>query len=273
MSHTKRQLLHAALALLLLSGRQPALAANEGPLQPDQIAPGPNAANAKRFPPGMLGTYVRALFSPTEAECFTMSGLFALGLPSSVSLLFSHEGPTRLSFKTKREGDVVTTSIDDGACRIRIAASKEVRDGEHWLALHASEPPPDPDLLARATRVEPGETKTVAPGATVSVDPKTGKAILKMGSGGTYLTVGLGFPNDPQPQCLQRKDFFTVSQRGLNIWFLSPRDELPFAIEEQLLPAERGKLIRFATSTCRLSMRVIKEIRSNEVWIPLEPTE
>jgi hypothetical protein len=155
MPRTRRQFSHAILALLLLSGSRSALAENDRALKPDQVSPDPDPVNKKRFPPGMLVTYVRVFFSPTETECFTMSGLFALGTPSSLSLLFSHERPTALNFNTMREGDVVTTSIDDGRCRIQIAASKEVRDGEHWLALHAYVPPLDPEILARATKAVP----------------------------------------------------------------------------------------------------------------------
>jgi hypothetical protein len=249
MHHTGQRSWHSVLALLLLLGNQPGLADSDRPPKPDQAPPGSGAARNGAFPPGMVQTYVGAHFGPTETRCFTMSGLLALGTPSSISLTFSHDGPTALNFNIKREGDVVIPSIDDGTCRIQMAVSKEVRDGDQWLTLHASALPLDPGLSANAVKSPPGEVRTVAPGLTASADPRTGRGVVKMKNGDTYVTVGAGFVNDPQRQCLQRKDFFSVSQRGLNIWFLSARAELPFSIEEQLFPAAQGKLIRFVTPT------------------------
>ena len=101
----------------------------------------------------------------------------------------------------------------------------------------------------------------------------TSAGYFKRWRGDGFFTQGTGFYNDPQPQCLQRQDYFSVTRRGLTIWFLSPRDTLTFSIEERLLSAEQGKLIRFVAPTCRLSVRVIKEIKIDEAWVPLEPAE
>ena len=180
-----------------------------------------------------------------------------------------------LHIGTKRDGDEVILTFHDDKCRIQMVVSKELRDGDQWQPLHAYVPPINFDLKGETKTLAPSEEITLAPGVTVSGDTNVGKGKITLNDndGDGFFTQGTGFYNDPQPRCLQRQDYFSVTRRGLTIWFLSRRDALPFSIEEQRLSAERGKLIRFVAPTCRLSVRVIKEIKIEEAWVPLEPAE
>jgi hypothetical protein len=273
MANNERSLSRSALVLLFLLGNQAASADGDRPLESNQASPNSNAMEKTAARRGM--TRVRAFFDRTEAKCFALGGLFALGTPGAISFMFPFAVAPGLHIGTKRDGDEVILTFHDDKCRIQMVVSKELRDGDQWLALHAYVPPINFDLKGETKTLAPGEKVTLAPGVAVSSDINVGKGRITLddSDGDGFFTQGTGFYNDPQPQCLQRQDYFSVTRRGLTIWFLSPRDALTFSIEERLLSAEQGKLIRFVAPTCRLSVRVIKEIKIDGAWVPLEPAE
>jgi hypothetical protein len=273
MANNKSSLPRSALVLLFLLGNQAASAGGERALESNQASPNSGAMEKAPVRRGM--TRVRAFFDHTEAKCFALGGLFMLGKPGAISFMFPFAIAPGLHIGTKRDADEVILTLYDDKCRIRMIVSKDLRDGDEWRALHAYVPPIGLDLKGETKTLAPGEKITLAPGVTVSSDTNVGKGRITLDDkdGDGFFTQGTGFYNDPQAECLQRQDYFSVTPRGLTIWFVSPRDALPFSIEERLISADQGKLIRFVAPTCRLSVRVIKEIKIGEAWAPLEPAE
>jgi hypothetical protein len=230
-------------------------------------------------------TTVYASFDPpSDKECFALGGLFALDKHGVVSFTYPHAIAPNVSLGSTRQAEERVLTFQGDKCRILIFVSREVGDGNQWLALH----PVTSALAAEHDRhsgdtgtlhLAPGQSITIVPGITATDDPGSGKARIDVDVGkfdkydDSYLIQAAKFYGDPQPDCLQGQAFFSITPSGLTLIFNTPRNDLPFSIEERIVSADQSKWIRFGAQTCRLPIRTVKEIKKGEVWTRLAPTD
>lgn len=275
------------LSLLLLSNETAAAEINKAP-ELSQIDGGTAKLQSIRRAKSdelFKRTSVYAFFDPPlTKQCFALGGLFELSKRGMVSFTYPHAIAPNLSLGSTRQAEERLLTFQDDKCRILLFVSKEVRTGDQWLPLHpeTSAPATEDDgnsSDAKKGPLTPGQTITLQSGVaiTVTTDPNSGKQRIDIHGfddhGDAYVIQATWFYGDPQPDCLQGQAFFSATPSGLTFVFKSPRGDLPFSIEEEIVSANQTKSIRFVALTCRLTIRVAKEIKQGEVWTRLAPTD
>lgn len=76
---------------------------------------------------------------------------------------------------------------------------------------------------------------------------------------------------DSQESCPRGTALFAVMPAGVAIIFRDIRAELPFSVEETVDRQDQNVSFVFSTPTCRLTMKIEKEVASDGAWTRLNP--
>lgn len=131
-------------------------------------------------------------------------------------------------------------------------------------------------LLLVANAVEPRKDERLQiPGVHV-VPPGDGEKLIvnkdELFGGNALNSFVTIFDDDPQKDCPQLAGLFAVTPHGASIILPARRDELGINVDEAAeLSSEQVKVFHFETSSCRLSVAIEKQIKTDRSWAPLIP--
>ena len=238
-----------------------------------------SAAEARRWFDDHMGrTTLLAFFDRSKGEdCFNLAGLLALReerieltYPAILGRGIRH-GPSDarpLAFRS-------SFHFQDDRCRIRVSQRQEVLDGGRWIAVGLWKPPelkrPSPDgKNGRKQELPPLGEWRIVPN-----EPGSGAQLTLQRKGfdawnGTAMQAVI-FSKTAQKPCPRGTALFSVMPAGISIVFRDTRAELPFTVEESVDRQNQNVSFVFSSPTCRLTMKIEKEVLHDGVWARLNP--
>jgi hypothetical protein len=218
-------------------------------------------------------TTLMAFFDgPADGTCFNLAGVLTRR-DDRVELLYP-----RVIASAIRHGSRYVPGIllfEDERCRLRVHFTQEVPDGDGWIALPPQRSPGMVSFGAILTNEEGQELPRI-PG--LHIIPGThGKqtrmtfGLIESDEGNGLVSRTVLLPKSPQASCPHWTALFTIVPAGATLAFQNARAELPFSATREASPEGQSVSFIFGTATCRLTIKVEKEVLNDGAWTRLNP--
>jgi hypothetical protein len=253
----------AAVALALLS-----LEFTTGAIHPTAAAeriPRPSPVESMRWWDDRIRrtTLIAFFQGPPDGHCSTLAGVLARQ-GDRIELLYPRVvAPTVWHGSRSAPGELL---FEDERCRIRVNFTQEIADGDRWVALAPLRPSGSFSFgdLPRAPGLH------IIPSAHGN-DMRMTFGLIEADEGNGLVSRVFLLPKSPQSACPDWTGLFTIVPAGAMLVFQSTRDQSPFAISRQALPEDRSVSFVFAAATCRLTVKIQKDVLRDDEWIQLDP--
>jgi hypothetical protein len=156
--------------------------------------------------------------------------------------------------------------FEDERCHIRVRFTQEVPDGDGWVAL-APRRWPERFSFGELLR---GPGLHVIPSAH-GKDMRTTFGLIESDEGNGLVSRVVLLPKNPQSACPDWTGLFTIVPAGAMLVFQNTRDQLPFATSRHASPEDRSVSIVLAMATCRLTIKIEKDVMKDDEWTRLDP--
>jgi hypothetical protein len=253
----------AAMAVALLSLQ----------FTPDAALPAAAADKIRRMPPAeemrlwdeQIGrTTLMAFFQgPPDRYCSNLAGMLSRQ-GDRVELLYPRfVAPTVEHGSRSAAGELM---FEDERCRIRVNFIQEIADGDRLVALAPLQPLGSFSFgdLPRAPGLH------IIPSAHGN-DMRMTFGLIESDEGNGLVSRVVLLPKSPHSACPDWTGLFIIVPAGAMLVFQNPRDQLPFAIPGQALPEDRSVSFVLATATCRLTLKIQKDVLRDDEWTQLDP--
>jgi hypothetical protein len=261
-----------AIAVALLS---PAFVteARQSTAAAQQILTLPTAKEMRRWDDRMGRTTLMAFFDgPADGICFNLAGALTRR-DDRVELLYPRVVASAIKHGSRNVPG--TLVFEDERCRLRVHFTQEILDSDRWVALAPQGWPGTVSFSQILTNAEGQELPRI-PG--LHIIPGTRGRGTRMTFGLIESDEGNGLvsrivllPESPQASCPHWTALFTIVPAGAMLVFQDTRAALPFSTTRQASREAQSVSFIFGAATCRLTIKVEKEVLNDGAWTRLNP--
>jgi hypothetical protein len=117
------------------------------------------------------------------------------------------------------------------------------------------------------------QPETASPAGPGGADRMRFRTRLNDGISDTIVILPAIADKKPHGPCPAGTGLFSILPEGLRVLFHRPRAELSFALEELVSRDRRNVALVFSAPTCRMTLKVEKEVRRGDEWVRVAPVE
>jgi hypothetical protein len=208
-------------------------------------------------------TLIAFFQGPPDGYCSTLAGVLTRQ-GDRIELLYPRVvAPTVLHGSRSAAGELL---FEDERCRIRVNFSQEMADGDRWVALAPLRPSGSFSFgdLPRAPGLH------IVPSAHGN-DMRTTFGLNESDEGNGLVSRVVLLPKNPQSACPDWTGLFTIVPAGAMLVFQNTRDQLPFVTSNHALSEDRSMSFNLTTATCRLTIKIEKDVLRDDEWTRLDP--
>jgi hypothetical protein len=208
-------------------------------------------------------TLVAFFQGPPDRHCSNLAGVLTRQ-GDRIELLYPRVvAPTVLHGSRSAAGELL---FEDERCRIRVNFSQEIADGDRWVALAPLRPSGSFSFgdLPRAPGLH------IVPSAHGN-DMRTTFGLNESDEGNGLVSRVVLLPKNPQSACPDWTGLFTIVPAGAMLVFQNTRDQLPFVTSNHALSEDRSMSFNLTTATCRLTIKIEKDVLRDDEWTRLDP--
>jgi len=210
-------------------------------------------------------TLIAFFQGPAERHCSNLAGVLTRQ-GDRVELLYPRVvAPTVWHGSRDTAGELL---FEDERCHIRVHFTQEIPDNDRWVTLAPQRRSGSFSFGGQELSRVPG--LHVIPSAH-GKDMRMTFGLNESDEGNGLASRAVLLPKNPQASCPDWTGLFTIVPAGAMLVFQNARDQLPFATSSQASPEDRSVSFVLATATCRLTIKIEKDVMRDDEWTRLDP--